>query len=202
MRLLFLTNNEACLELALWLRPRVESLTISGDRLTPEAVEQHDLVVSFGYRQIIRAPELEIRRCINLHISFLPFNRGADPNVWAHLEGTPSGVSVHEIDAGIDTGPILAQRPFEFNEAETLRGTYARLHSGVQELFRENWPAIRDGSLVARRQVGEGTCHRKRQFLEVRERLLGPEGWDVPISRLKERWRQIGDKRGVQAPDA
>lgn len=193
MRLLFLTNNAASLGLADWLRTRTELLTVSGDRLDEEGLAAHDLVLSFGYRHIIPASALAMRRCVNLHISLLPFNRGADPNVWAHLEGTPSGVSIHEIDAGIDTGPILAQRPFDFNESETLRSSYACLHEGIQALFRECWPGIRDEGIEPRAQSGAGSFHRARQFLAVRERLLGDEGWDVPIHRLKQRWRELLD---------
>ena len=68
-----------------------------------------DLVVSFGYRYILKG-ELVANEClpiVNLHISYLPFNRGAHPNFWAFFDSTPTGVTIHLIDEGIDTGDIL-----------------------------------------------------------------------------------------------
>ena len=72
----------------------------------------YDLIFSFGFRQIIKAEKLKIVGCpiINLHISYLPYNRGAHPSFWSFYEDTPSGVSIHLIDNGIDTGPILYQK--------------------------------------------------------------------------------------------
>ena len=49
-------------------------------------------------------------RVVNLHIAYLPYNRGADPNLWSVLEDTPAGVSIHYVDEGVDTGDIIAQR--------------------------------------------------------------------------------------------
>lgn len=46
---------------------------------------------------------------MNLHISYLPWNKGADPNFWSCIDGTPAGVTLHHIDAGVDTGDIIAQ---------------------------------------------------------------------------------------------
>src|SRR5437868_7353950 len=65
--------------------------------------------VLFGY---ILRPEL--LGCfpsgvINLHPSLLPFNRGACPNVWSIVDGTPAGATLHYIDSHIDTGDIVAQ---------------------------------------------------------------------------------------------
>ncbi|MCL0081308.1 hypothetical protein M1N64_03665 [Peptococcaceae bacterium] len=49
-------------------------------------------------------------RAINLHISFLPWNRGADPNFWSFIENAPVGVSIHYLDEGIDTGDRKKQQ--------------------------------------------------------------------------------------------
>ena len=90
------------------------------DPLGEEVVADHDLLISFGYRHILTRDFLAkcLRPVINLHISFLPFNRGAHPNFWAFYEGTQSGVSIHLIDEGIDTGPVLFQEKVEFGEEE------------------------------------------------------------------------------------
>ncbi len=55
---------------------------------------------------------------INLHISFLPWNRGAHPNFWSFYDDTPKGVTIHLIDEGIDTGAIIYQKEITFDRNE------------------------------------------------------------------------------------
>src|SRR4029078_12187716 len=70
-----------------------------------------DWVVSHGDRHIVRADAVEARpgRFVNLRIALLPYNRGADPNLWSWVDGTPKGVTIHLMEPGVDTGPVLAQ---------------------------------------------------------------------------------------------
>lgn len=116
--------------------------------------------IMFGY--ILRPDLLEVfpRGCINLHPAFLPYNRGAHPNVWPIIEGTPAGVTLHQIDAGIDTGPIYSQREVPVDEDDTAETLYAKLMKEAHALFEEAWPHVKSGRLVAKAQVGEGTSHK------------------------------------------
>src|SRR5688500_18212289 len=67
------------------------------------------VAVSFGY--LLRPPILDLfpRGCVNLHPALLPYNRGAYPNVWSIVDGTPAGATLHWIDRGVDTGDVIAQ---------------------------------------------------------------------------------------------
>ena len=58
------------------------------------------LLVCHGYQHILRKPVLDRfpGRAINLHISYLPWNWGAVPNLWSFLEDTPKGVTIHHLD--------------------------------------------------------------------------------------------------------
>ena len=88
-------------------------------------------MVSYGYRHIMRRPVLEFMkdRIVNLHIAYLPWNRGADPNLWSFLEDSPKGVSIHYVDDGIDTGDIIIQRELYFTESkETANYLFDNLH--------------------------------------------------------------------------
>lgn len=81
----------------------------------------------------------------NLHISLLPYNRGASPNFFSFIENTPKGVTIHQIDEGLDTGPILAQKELFFDESkETFASGYEKLILEIQMLFKENWSSISD----------------------------------------------------------
>src|SRR5262245_47929427 len=103
-------------------------VTIVGQPLDLEGEQKRDAewIVSYGYRHILREPLLSAyaERIINLHISYLPWGRGADPNLWSWIEGTPKGVTIHAIDAGLDTGPIFVQRLVDFGSSETLATSY------------------------------------------------------------------------------
>ena len=70
---------------------------------------QSDFILSFGFRKIISENIIKkLKKPIfNIHLSYLPFNRGAHPNFWSFIDNTPAGVSIHKIDKGIDTGEII-----------------------------------------------------------------------------------------------
>jgi methionyl-tRNA formyltransferase len=148
-------------------------------------ISEADFLVSYGYRHILKSDVLNKfkNKAINLHISFLPWNKGADPNLWSFLEDTPKGVTIHYIDSGIDTGDILAQREVRFSlETDTLRSTYNRLSEEIMALFKETWPNIREGKIRAFPQQGKGSYHRSADKF-IFEHLLSL-GWDTPISQL------------------
>lgn len=145
-----------------------------------------DWFVSYGYRHIVSPATLAVApgRFLNLHISLLPWNRGADPNFWSIYDGTPRGVSIHEMDAGLDTGPLILQEPdHEMDPAtDTLASTHAQLQSRIERLFAHNWHLLRDGGLTTRPQMGSGTHHRVRDKESLMARL--PLGWQTPVQEV------------------
>ena len=144
-----------------------------------------DWVVSYGYRHILKADVVTAYRdrIVNLHISLLPWNRGADPNFWSFIDGTPKGVTIHRIDEGVDTGPILVQRAVHFSGGETLATSFARLCSEIETLFDEMWCDIRNGRCVPRCHDGVGSYHRSRDKDVYFESL--PMGWETPVADVE-----------------
>ena len=118
------------------------------------------LSIFFGYvlsKEIIDLFPLGI---VNLHPSYLPYNRGTYPNVWSIVEGTPSGITLHYIDKGIDTGDIIAQKEVSVEWTDTGETLYRKLERASVVLFREQWPLIREGKEQRTSQSGmEGTYH-------------------------------------------
>ncbi|MFC1568335.1 formyltransferase family protein [Candidatus Margulisiibacteriota bacterium] len=193
MNILFLTNNNISFSLKDWLqKTAVAKVVLWQEKLTPKVIADHqpDLVISYNYKHIIKSDVLNILpgRVINLHIALLPWNRGADPNVWSILDATPKGVTIHLIDQGVDTGGIIIQKEVELDEAkETLASSYAILHQEIQALFKANWQQIKILKFKAQPQAGLGTAHRKKDF-ELISSILGNEGWDITIPELKRRY--------------
>jgi methionyl-tRNA formyltransferase len=137
------------------------------DPVTIERIRalEPELGVSVLYDYIFPPALLHIfpRGVINLHPSLLPWNRGQYPNVWSIIEGTPSGVTLHWIDEGVDTGDVIAQRPVAVDPVDTGATLYRKLESAAVSLFEETWPSIQQGTCARQpQQRGAGTYHRTR----------------------------------------
>ena len=178
------------------LSPYPEEITApieaTGDRwrATTDAVlplSGFDWIIAYGYRHVIKEPALSAwrDRLLNLHNAYLPWNRGAHPNLWAWVDGTPHGVTIHHIDAGIDTGDIVAQRRVAMDDGETLASSYRKLHRHMAELFAATWPLIRDGRAQRTAQPPGGTCHVARDI----ENIHLPAGWDTPVAQIARKDR-------------
>lgn len=121
-----------------------------------------DLVISHGYRHILNKSLLGGSNpiIVNLHISCLPWNRGAHPNFWSFYDGSPSGVTIHIIDEGIDTGPIIYQKNISFTKDEnTFEKTYDRLISEIENLFIDHLNDILLKKFPIIKQNRSGTFH-------------------------------------------
>lgn len=195
MNILFLTNSSVSEPLIHWLSER-ESVTILKREISTNDIRtiKPDRVISYSYRHIIKPAVLDSLpdKFLNLHISLLPFNRGADPNAWSFLDDTPKGVSIHLIDKGIDTGPILCQREVVFNEEkETLNSTYNALQHHIKDLFINNWSIIKSGQLKPTPQSAPGTYHSSKELAELKEQFINKEDWTMTIQQFKENHQQL-----------
>jgi len=145
-------------------------------------IDECDLAVSFGYRHILKPKTIEKfkRPVVNLHISYLPWNRGSDPNLWSFLEKTPSGVSIHQIDEGIDTGPILAQVQVDQDlEKGTLASSYEKLVGEIEILFFRILPAILNQEIQPKAQVPGGSFHKREDKQKYLKMLHS--AWRTPL---------------------
>ena len=146
---------------------------------------EFDFLISFGFRYIISEQILDYfkEKAINLHISYLPWNKGADPNLWSILENTPKGVTIHQIDSGLDKGKILFQKEITFDESDTLKSTYDNLQTELVELFKENWKNIKYNKVIPKRQKGTGSYHVSLDKNSYQYLLTN--GWNTKIKYLE-----------------
>lgn len=198
-KVLFLTNNEQSLELFNWISCDEEiKCKLFHDRINLDFLKVFvpDLIISYGYRFIIKEDIIKNYqgKIINLHISYLPWNRGADPNIWSFLDDTPKGVTIHLIDEGIDTGDILFQKKVELNaQTETLSSSYSKLQSEIKNLFKENWDDIKKLNFNPQKQAGEGSLHFMKDWKRI-SFLINEKGWETPIKELKENYKKYRKK--------
>ncbi|MFJ2821715.1 formyltransferase family protein [Streptomyces toxytricini] len=107
------------------------------------------IVWSVNNRQLFRAPVLSLGlRIVNVHNGLLPQHRGLPSAavVFALLHGdTEYGATVHEVDAGIDTGPVLAEHRFPIGPADRFHEVMLRGVRACQTLFERTLPAVAAG---------------------------------------------------------
>lgn len=132
---------------------------------------QPDMAISILFDFILKKPVIDCfpNGVINLHPAYLPFNRGQYPNVWSIVEGTPAGVTIHYLDAGIDTGDIIAQKEAVVEPTDTGKSLYHRLEEITLRLFKQEWPKIKEGAAPRTPQTSKGTFHRTRDVDRIDE---------------------------------
>ena len=182
MKILFLGASSSLV--FIWLVNLGENVISTMNKITVAYIYENnfEFLISYGYRYILKKDIIDLfpNRCINLHISYLPYNRGADPNFWSFIDNTPKGVTIHYIDEGIDTGDIIAQRKVYFDDNETLATSYQKLHLEIQDLFYKNWEFIINLEVERFPQKGKGTFHKTKD----KDRYLLKDGWNTKINLL------------------
>ena len=111
-----------------------------------------DLLVVAAYGSVLPADALEAcaRGAVNIHASLLPRWRGASPVAAAILAGdSHTGVTLMQMDAGLDTGPLLAARRTRIEPHETTGTLERRLARLGADLLLDQLPAILAGELEA-----------------------------------------------------
>jgi methionyl-tRNA formyltransferase len=153
------------------LKPYIldEYIHHTNEVITTEFAKDFDFIISYGYRHILKKDILDLFpfRAINLHISFLPWNRGADPNYWSIVENTPKGVTIHYMDEGLDTGDIIDQVEVEFDDHDTFATSYSKLHKEITNLFKKQWPYIKLGKCNRIKQKGKGSYHNSKDAPKI-----------------------------------
>jgi methionyl-tRNA formyltransferase len=129
------------------------------------AALQPDLLVVVAYGLLLPAAVLDMPKlgCINLHASILPRWRGASPIQTAILAGDETtGVCIMQMDAGLDTGAVLASGEIAISPHENSGELHDRLAALGANLLRENLPAIVAAKLPATPQSDEGVSYAPR----------------------------------------
>jgi len=133
----------------------------------PEALSQlqawnPDLIVVAAFGQILKIDVLGLPKygCINIHASLLPRWRGAAPINAAILAGDEeTGVTIMQMDVGLDTGPMLAKRSIRLEPDDTTGSALQALSTLGADLLLETLPHFISGKLIAVPQPAEGATY-------------------------------------------
>jgi len=133
----------------------------------PDAVEQlhawtPDLIVVAAFGQILRKDILESPRfgCINVHASLLPRWRGAAPINAAILHGDgETGVTIMQMDVGLDTGPMLSKQSLRLEPEDTAGSVLQALSAMGADLLIKTLPDYLSGKIKPEPQPKEGATY-------------------------------------------
>lgn len=117
-----------------------------------------DLMVVCGWTRLVPAAALGIPRrgCVGFHASMLPSHRGRAPVNWAIIHGArETGATMLMLDAGVDTGAILDQRPVSIGPFDTCATVYSKVAEAGVAMLRAQLPALLAGTLSGVAQAAD-----------------------------------------------
>ena len=164
-----------------------------------EAVAQAepDVVVVAAFGHILRRPLLSLPPlgCVNVHASLLPRWRGVSPIHYAILHGDAwTGVTIMRMDAGVDTGPTLAQEATPIHPEETAGELAERLAGLGADLLVRTLRAAAAGAAAATPQNDRGAVYAPKLT-----RSLSPVRWDRPVTVVHNQIRALQPWPGATA---
>lgn len=169
-------------------------------RLGPDAI----VVVAYG--QILPAELLALPKfgCINIHASLLPLYRGAAPINWAIIRGEKeTGITIMQMDEGMDTGAILMQESMAIDPSDTAGSLSEKLSTLGARLITEALPMIEAGILrpipqdhskstlapILRKE--DGLIDWQHTAMDIHNRVRGLSPWPGAYTYLEGRMLKI-----------
>ena len=114
---------------------------------------RNSVFLSLEYDRIVNPCLFDSDRLFNIHFSKLPAYRGVFTSAWPILNGEEeSGVTLHKIDTGIDTGDIILQKTINICNNETASSLYSRYISEATQLIIASLPSLITGCFNRSRQ--------------------------------------------------
>ena len=137
------------------IQPRARDEAEYRTFLTQLAATQPDSLIAHSYAMLVQADirALAGNRAFNIHAALLPKNRGPNPIQWALIHGdAETGVTLHVMEDGFDTGDILAQEPTPIHDADTWLTLSARMPALTDALLERTLPTLLEGRWSSRPQ--------------------------------------------------
>ncbi|MGN0361422.1 MAG: methionyl-tRNA formyltransferase [Bilifractor sp.] len=143
-----------------------------------------DVIVVAAYGKIIPPEILSLPKygCLNVHASLLPKYRGAAPIQWAVIDGEEkSGVTIMQMNEGLDTGDMLARVEVPITADETGGSLFDKLAAAGAKLLVETLPKVEAGTLHPVKQPEESPTPYARMI----RKEDGKIEWSLPASKIE-----------------
>lgn len=149
-----------------------EAVTLGDPGVVRAIGELHaDVGLSVLFAHILKADLLHLfpRGVLNVHPGYLPYNRGRNAQIWGIIDGTPVGATLHYMDEGVDTGPIVERIEVVIAPTDTGKSLRAKLESASADVLKKGWSAVVAGVAPVLQDASAGTAHRVRDVEEISE---------------------------------
>lgn len=165
-----------------------------------------DIIVVVAFGQIIPKAILEMKKygCINVHASLLPAYRGAAPIQWAVVDGLKeTGVTIMQMDEGLDTGDMLTKAVVPLDEKETGGSLFDKLSVAGAKLCVETLELIEKGEVSPEKQGETTTAYAKmitkdmgkinfsKSAKEIEQLIRGFSPWPSAYTKLGKKTLKI-----------
>lgn len=177
-----------------------------------------DIIIVAAYGKIIPKEILELPRfgCINVHASLLPDYRGAAPIQWAVIDGREvSGVTIMQMDEGLDTGDMLARTEVRLQPDETGGSLFDRLSKAGAALLVDTLEKIAAGDVEPAAQPAESPTPYARMIrkedgkidwsasaVQIERLIRGLNPWPSAYTELDGKMMKIWSARVAGDADA
>lgn len=177
--------------------------------------QQADVALVVAYGRILPKDVLEAPRlgCVNVHASLLPKYRGAAPITWAVVHGEPeTGITLMQMDEGMDTGPMLEQFPTPIGEDETAGELSERLRALGALAVRKGLPKYVAGAYTPIPQDAskatmapllkkeDGRIDFAKAARAVHDHVRGMTPWPGAFTRLRDKTLKVHATRVTDVP--
>lgn len=189
---------------------------------TKECVEklreyEADVFVVAAFGQILSKEILDMPKygCVNIHASLLPKYRGASPIQWAVINGEEvSGITIMQMDEGVDTGDILMQEVVKLDAKETGESLFDKLSICGAGLIVKALEAIEEGTITPVKQdetksshVGmlskeSGRIDFSQDAVSLERKIRGLNSWPSAYTYFKGKTLKIWDADVVSETDS
>lgn len=131
---------------------------------TEDFFSGYGLFLSLHSKQLFPDALVENHLCINVHPGLNPYNRGWFPQVFSIINGLPTGVTIHQMDAELDHGPILWQRKVPLYASDTSKDVYDRILETELQMLEQHLPDLLSGNYTLTPMPHEGNINYKADY--------------------------------------
>ena len=154
----------------------LEAIDLRVPLVVDDIIKSYNLVISLHSLQLFPSILVDSVPCINIHPGFNPYNRGFYSQVFSILNSFPIGATIHVMDSGIDSGPIIDQVLLQESSCDTSYSIYRRIIAAEKRLIERNLERILDGTYVSVNSEVKGNYNSKKDFEELCELDLDSQG--------------------------
>ncbi len=120
----------------------------------------------WGYKILKKNFLIKFRNNLNMHPSYLPFNRGRDPYYFSIINKTPIGVCIHKMDQTVDGGKFYVRKKININFPMTAGEIFNQSLFEIKKVFLKNWIKIRNNKIKLKSFKSISKVNKRKIFIK------------------------------------